>query len=301
MNLRAIPDPILTPIVREQRVELKPLASIPIPPSTPPPAVPADKKAVESQPEPARQRKKQELPPLIDAAPLGQIEGQDVPLPFKPVDPLTALGAPNPTLAFLMLRQLRDMNGPMPDTSGGALAVMEKLEVALKNGEDVTVLANEINNFILGEEEHSELINRLSSSLDRQRLIEIFKSRAKWEDFCHACIRRGDLSIIEGMAVMSQFNSELKTIFARIDQKGRSGEPVQSRESLELVERINRPTIAAEKEIQRKFSNVPPQEREILRKVAFKLETALAARITKTTTETVEIVQQPVQNVANPA
>lgn len=191
-----------------------------------------------------------------------------------------------------MLRQLRDMQGPMPDTSGGALAVIDKLATGLRNGQDISALTSEISAYIMGDDACNELRLRLHDAHDWERSDEIDKSRAKWEDFCHSCMRRSDLSIIEGMALMSYFNDQQRDIFSRMERKRGRGDNTISRESHELVERVNRPTLLQNKELQRKFDEAPPQEREILRKIGFKLENALAARITKTTeTQTVEIIQ----------
>lgn len=229
--------------------------------------------------------------------PIGVIEGKAIPPPFRPVDPISAMMSANPALAMLMVRQLKDMSGEMPDTSVGALLVLEKLEEGLKTGKDVIELNAEINRYIAGEEEHDELFQRLHFSHDRERAVEILKSRSKWEDFCHACMRRSDLNVIDGMAVMGYFNTQLDGIFRRIERKQSKGEAPATRDSQDLVERVNRPTLQMNKELQRKFDEAPPYEREILRKIAFKLENvldnALAARITKTTeTQTVEIIQQ---------
>lgn len=243
--------------------------------------------------------KKQELPPLNEPDPMAVLEdGTKVPLPFKPVDPFTALASENPAIAFVMLRQLRDMKGPMPDTSSGALSVLERLETGLRKGEDVSGLSDEIAAYIMGDDEHNELFIRLHDAHDKHRSNEIDKSRAKLEDFWHGCMRRSDLSVVEGMALMSYFNDQQEKIIARIDKKrakADSGNGVAQRESHDLVERVNRPTLVQNKLLQRKFDEAPPQEREILRKIGFKLENALAAKITRTTTETVEIVNAPRQ------
>ena len=247
---------------------------------------PDDETATKPETTKAAETKKQQLPPLLELD-----DGTVIPRPFKPVDPLTALASPNPAMALVMLRQLRDMNGPMPDSSGD-VAVIDRLETGLKSGEDITGLNDEISFHILGDDEHNELLLRLIDSVDRGRATEILKSRSKWEDFCHGCMRRGDISIIEGMALMSYWNNQLIAIVGRLDKKRARGEINVGRESQDLVQRVNRPTIIQHKELQQKFDQASPQEREILRKLGFKLEKALAARITTTTeTQTVEIVQ----------
>lgn len=322
MKQKAIPAPVLGPYERKHRPDLKPLVAVSLPrpptqqterppqapplvkPTTPPtPPIQNSQTAAPAQPPvdptkmPVKGKKQQELPPLPDPEPLAVLEdGTEIPLPFKPVDPFTALASSNPTIAFVMLRQLRDMKGPMPDTSAGALEVLDKLETGLRKGEDVSVLSDEIAAYIMGDDEHNELFIRLHDAHDKHRSNEIDKSRAKMEDFWHGCMRRSDLSVIEGMALMSYFNDQQKDILTRIEKKrvrSDSGNGVAQRESHDLVERVNRPTIVQNKILQRKFDEAPPQEREILRKLGFKLEHALKARITKTTTETqtVEIIQ----------
>ncbi len=317
MKLRLIPDPVLTPYCRK-KPEPKPLVKVTLPrpqvtPQPPPVRKPSgnepetksatklsnpskqkenlEKSGNEPQPETAPKPKQQiRLPPVVV-----QEDGTVIPQPFKAVDPLTALASPNPALAFVMLRQLRDMQGPMPDTSGGALEVIEKLETDLKAGKDVTALTGEISSYIMGDDANIELYMRLHDAHDLERSREFDKSIAKWEDFCNGCMRRSDLSIVEGMAVISYIHSQQQAIFSRIDRKRAKGESAISRDSEELVDRVNRPTLIQSKQLQQKFDEASPQEREMLRKLGFKLENALAARITTTTeTQTVEIVQSHV-------
>lgn len=171
--------------------------------------------------------------------------------------------------------------------------MIDKIEYGIKNGQDVTSLTNQIAVHIMSGDEHNELLVRLHDSVDRERANEILKSRAKMEDFWHSCMRRSDLNIIEGMALTGYFNGELQKIFSRMERKQSKGETSSGRDPMDLVSKINVPTQIQQKELQRKFDLATPQEREILRKLGFKVERALAARITKTTTETVEIIQEP--------
>lgn len=308
MRVKAIPAPVLGPYERKHRADLKPLVavSLPRPPTqvTPPVQAPANptppKQEKETEVEvilPGKGRtKKQEAPPLPmpEAPPLAVLEdGTKIPLPFKPVDPFTALASSNPTIAFVMLRQLKDMQGPMPDLTTGAVTVADKLEKGLRKGEDVSGLADEIAAFIMGDDEHNELFLRLHDAKQRERSNEIDISRSKQEEFWHGMMRRSDLTVVEGMALLSYFNDQQKDIISGIEKKRARADSGNSggRESQDLVERVNRPTLVQNKLLQRKFDEAPPQEREILRKIGFKLESALAARITRTTTETVEIVQ----------
>jgi len=307
MALRAIPEPKIGPFPRKKKADLKPLVQVPS--SSLPtkvkelvgkpggnetetkPGRTAEKtaKAEEINVPPRNEARKRQHLPLPDEA--EKIDG--IPPVFQPVDVLTALSSANPAVATVMLRQLHDMEGPMPDTSSGAVAMIDKIEQGIKNGEDVTSLANQIAVHIMSGDEHNELLMRLHDSVDRERANEILKSRSKMEDFWHGCMRRSDLNIIEGMALTGYFNSQLERIFGRIERKQAKGEPSSGRDPLDLVSKINVPTQLQQKELQRKFDLATPQEREILRKLGFKMERALAARITKTTTETVEIVQAP--------
>jgi len=310
MKFRPIPDPVLTPY-RRKKPEPKSLVQIVLPRPQPVPQPPSTQKPAGNEPE-TKSNPKPDNPPKQrenlkkagnEAAPKGKQQvrmppvvvledGTVVPQPFRAVDPLTALASPDPALAFVMLRQLRDMQGPMPDTSGGALEVIEKLETDLKAGKDVTALTDEISSYIMGDDANIELYMRLHDAHDLERSREFDKSIAKWEDFCNGCMRRSDLTVVEGMAVISYIHDQQRSIFSRIDRKRSKGDAAISRDSHELVERINRPTLIQNKQLQQKFDEASPQEREMLRKLGFKLENALAARITTTTeTQTVEIVQ----------
>jgi hypothetical protein len=268
-------------------------------PAQPPPAEPDPKV------KPAQKRKKAQAaapaepppppppPPKAPEEPLEIVENGShvpIPLPFQPVSPLEILASTNTHVLGVMLRQLRDMKAPQPDTSNGALSVMRELSDGSKHGKDVTPQMNAVAVHLTGRGDRRELIAELEDVLDDERKIEIFVSRAKFEDFLHSCQRRSDVSIIEGIAIQQYFNGELDKIFNRRTKRS-SGDLVTGREPHELVAKANLPTQLHRKELQHKFNEASPQEREILRKLGFKVQSMVAARISRTTTETVELVE----------
>jgi hypothetical protein len=191
-----------------------------------------------------------------------------------------------------MLRQIKDMEGPQPNTAGGALSVMTRLQQAITHGQDITPLNPEITVHVTGQNERNELLFSLLDAHDMERLVELLNNRAKFEDFISGCSRRSDLTVNEAMSMAAYTRGELESIFAKLRPKsGARGET--TREPSELVTRANLPTQLQRRELQGKFEEASPQEREILRKLGFKLENLIAAKITKTTTtETVEVVQK---------
>lgn len=282
---RAIPEPVLTPFPRSKRPDLKPIAkaapqSPQKPPEEKPPAKPAEPEKTKVQ--------------AIEPPPLEMLQnGTNIPLPFKPITPEEALMTANPDLYALMLRQLRDMKGPMPDsTTTGPLSVISKLQHGLTHGEDISTLDSEIAVHVTGQAERSELMSALLIALEEQRLTDIVYSRAKFEDFLHGCLRRSDVKINEGMAATAYFNGELAKIYAQRSKRMTTGEgATASRDPREMVQAVNVPVQLQRKELEHRFSEASPQEREILRKLGFKIQQNLkAARITRTTTETVEVV-----------
>jgi hypothetical protein len=212
-----------------------------------------------------------------------------VPLPFQPISPLELLASSNPHVLTVMLRQLADMKGAQPDTSNGALRVMSNLSEGFRTGQDVTPHMADVTVHLTGREDRRELMSALTDVLDDERMLEMFKSRAKFEDFLHSCQRRSDVTVTEGMAIQAYFNSELDKLFGRRGKRG--AVDAVSREPHELVSKSNLPTQLHRKELQHKFADAAPQEREILRKLGYKVQ-QMVAKVTRTTTETVELVQQ---------
>jgi hypothetical protein len=294
MKLRPIPNPVMGPYPRNKaEPALKPLEKPDLKALRKPKTT---KKAspVQAAPAPQQEPKPAALTPIDKAVPVTVVGPDGAPIPqiFKPVDAMEAMSSPNAVMAMVMLRQLRDMQGPMPDTSTGALALIHKLEAAVKSGGDVASLKEEIERFLVGDDSHNEIFLRLSSQHDRERADQMKMSLAKWEDFCHACMRRSDLNVVEGMVFATYMHSELTKIYAAIEKRIARGDSPMSREPATLIEGLNRPTVVQKKEIQQKFTEASPQEREILRKLGFRLEAAIAAKITKIKeTQTVEIVQ----------
>ncbi len=281
VNLGGLPEPVLTPFPRNKRPAPKPVAKA---------------QEVEVVPEPdAKKQERQAKPP--EERPVNPItvivqNGTEIPLPFRPVSLLDAMRCQNPAVALAMVRQLREQN-PMPNTGSGALAVMDKLEEVLIRGEDVSVLGDQIAVFLTGQSERRELFDGLENALDEQRRVEILKTRAITEDFLHGAQRSGNVDVIQAIATQGYFNNELDKIYAKRSKRAAAGELVISKDTHELVQAVNVPTQEQRKQLLRKFDEASPSEREIIRKLGFKIQQGItAARITTTTTETVELVQQ---------
>lgn len=284
--------PAANPLALRPKVQFKPHAPAKVKP------------AQKAPPEPAAQVKpaQPETPPAAPAQPVEVVDNGShvpelvengshvpIPLPFQPVSPLEIMASTNTHVLGVMLRQLRDMKAPQPDTSNGALSVMVELSDGFKHGKDVTKQMDAVAVHLTGRGDRRELMSELEDVLDDERKTEIFVSRAKFEDFLHSCQRRSDVTIVEGIAIQQYFNGELDKIFSR-RSKRTSGDLVTGREPHELVAKANLPTQLHRKELQHKFNEASPQEREILRKLGFKVQTMVAARISRTTTETVELV-----------
>jgi hypothetical protein len=272
----------------------KPIVQVPPPP-------PAELKTAEEAKKVAR-KPALELRRFIDAQlmPGGQ---SAIPLPYKPVDYFAALASLNPTLCFVALRQLKDMSGPMPNTASGALQTMTKLQETFSKGGDVTALSPDVAVHITGQADRMELVASMLDALDLERLVVLLNNRAKFEDFISACARRSDLTIAEAMAIANYTRNELESITRKLRQK-RSEAPA-SRDHIELLHRANLPTQMQRKGLQERFSEVSPQEREILRKLGFKIETRIAAMdveaqsaIASTTTSSSSAQAPPVQTPA---
>ena len=321
-QVRPIPEPIIGPFPRKHRTTLTPLAKpapatpeksvkketikqaetlASPPPQPPPPATPPTPPTppLSPPPQPEKVKERQQRQPRPKDEPIEVVNGK-VPPPYKAIDPLIAMASVNAPALMVMIRQLRDMKGPMPDTRTGALEIMDQLQQRWKKGADITDLQDQIALHVTGQQERNELMNMLNDSHDWERATEIFKSRAKFEDFCHACLRRSDVNIAEGMALNAFMNGQLAEIMSRIRPKLTRSEGASTREPAELIQRANLPSQIQQKQLQRKFDEATPSDREILRKLGFKIETMLAARITKTTTETVEIVNKDVNKDGTP-
>lgn len=282
MKLREIPRPVVKPF-RHREPVLKRIDSPPpekTEPATPEPSVVAAVQPNEERQTPPPRQKKQAL----------EVPPEALPQPYKPVDVEQALMSANPTVAMVMLRQLRDMQGEMPNSRQGPLAAMEKLQRAVNEGTDITALSQEISLYITGQAETRELMSALSDKLDDNRLTDIYVSRSKFEDFLHACGRRSDLSITESIAVQAYFDNQVEKIFARRAKRANSIEG--GREPAELLERANVPSQLQRNALVQKFNEATPQEREILRKLGFKIDQSIIAARVTTTTQTVEVVQK---------
>jgi hypothetical protein len=302
IRLRPLDAPVMTAPWRKPAAKPNPLPpAAPQPPAQPafpvahsnqkkakaPPSAAPAPKAVEAPPPPPQKK-----PQMVEVEIIDNGSHVSIPLPYQPVSPLEVLASSNPQVVAVMVRQLRDMTGIQPNTSDGVLVTMDKLADGFKHGHDVSGQMEAVAIHLTGRGDRRELQAELADVLDDERVIEIFKSRSKFEDFLHSCLRRSDITVVEGIAIQAYFNNELDKIFSRRSKRS-TGDLVSGREPHELVTKSNLPAQLHRRELQSKFNEASPQEREILRKLGFKIQSLVAAKLTRTTTETVELVSAP--------
>lgn len=146
------------------------------------------------------------------------------------------------------------------------LKVLDTVVSGIKNGTDISANQEEISKLILNQESRAELIDNILLTHDYDRLVKYVRARKVLEDFLLLSCQRGDLSATEALAFMKIVMSESETLQNRIKAGATSVKDI-----LGLVNKADFALQVKETELSKKFEKTSPQGREIIRRLAHRL------------------------------
>lgn len=185
-------------------------------------------------------------------------------------DVVESLRSASEIFCDVVLRQIRDDsttdNGPPPEQGSPVLDVLESLVNGITHGSDLATLRGPIEQLIFNQEARAKLIDNILLTHDYGRLPGFLRARASLEEFLIRCCTRGDLSPSEGLVFYKLVQGETGQILSRIKSGASSAKEIDN-----LVEKADFMVRVSEQELERKFSDTTPQNREIIRRMAYKL------------------------------
>lgn len=174
----------------------------------------------------------------------------------------------------VMVRQLEEDSERVQQTfeanrNDSVLGILDAVVAGIKNGTEISSKQEAIAKIILNQEERASLIDQILLTHDYERLANYVKARKVIEDFLLLCAQRGDLSATEALAFMKIIQTETAGLSARI----RSG-ATKVNDIVQLVEKVDYKLHQHGEDLGKKFSKTSPQSREIIRRLAHKLNKA---------------------------
>lgn len=219
-----------------------------------------------------------------------EIPDQNLPSPAAAVrataashfDLETALTGAARIMRDVMMRQLNDNPEAAQETfrrsteGDPVLDVLENVVKGIKHGTDISSHEEQIEKLVLNQEQRAELIDNILLTHDYDRLVKYIKARKVLEDFMLLCAERGDLSVTEALAFMKIVHDESETLQGRVKAGATSIKDVVS-----MLHKVDYAIQANEKGLQKKFDKTTPQGREIIRRLAHKLQKATHGKVKK--------------------
>ena len=170
----------------------------------------------------------------------------------------------------VMVRQLEEnaTAGISPTApTDPALVVLETVINGIKNGTDISGQQENIQKLVLNQEQRSELVDNLLLTHDFSRLVRFAKAREFLEIFMLGLCERGDLSAAEALAFMKIVNDESAVLQKRVRIGATSIKDVE-----QMLSKIDYAFQANEKTASKKYASLSPQAREVIRKLAHKID-----------------------------
>ncbi len=150
-----------------------------------------------------------------------------------------------------------------------ALLALENLTSAINKGEDLGERAKEIERLVMGQAERAEVVDSLLSTHDYTRLVAFMKAQAKVEGELLETLQNGGLTPADQIALLEYIRSETK----HLEHKVR-GQTTTIRDVAQLLSKLDSAAAGRSELVIKQLANTTPQGREIIRRLATKLQAA---------------------------
>jgi len=196
-------------------------------------------------------------------------------LPFRPdvssdLNIEACLDRASRLMRDVVIRQLQSMvegeitSETPPD--GQILDTIGSVVQSIVSGTSLDAHNETITKLVINQENRANLLNNLILTHDYERLVGYLKARHLLEKHMLACLERNDLTPSEALAFMKIVQTETAEIQGHIASGASSINDIGA-----LLNKVDYATQTGEKELAKKFKNSTPHDREIVRKLIYKL------------------------------
>ena len=154
------------------------------------------------------------------------------------------------------------------DISDPALEALDQLVDAINNnsGKLSEKQIKKMAPLIYEQEKRAEIVDQLVLTHEYTRLSKFLKTRAVLEAVLIQAAQTGSLTPAESIAVLGMLTSEIKSMSARVKSGSAS-----MKDLMTLLEKVDYTIKEREEGQSQQFSGTTPQEREITRRLAYKV------------------------------
>jgi len=217
-----------------------------------------------------------------------RIHPPTLPLPVEPlrrIDPPSALPAvrETPPSALPAVRETPPSDAPLevitplpPAPDDAVLDTLDEVIDSLKTGREISGLRERIAQLVTNQESRAELVSNMAMTHDFDRLSRYMRARASLEDILLTAAIDRSLSPTQALAFLKITQEQSEIILNRV----RAGAN-NIQDLLSLLNKADYALQLQDEELAKKFSNTSPQGREIIRRLAHRLNKVAASDMTQ--------------------
>lgn len=153
------------------------------------------------------------------------------------------------------------------------LSVLQEVVQSFQDGTSLVHLKDRIDKLIINQEQRAELISQLLLSHEYSRLVKYLMVRNHLEDELVGASLRDDLSVGEKMIMLKMADDVVNSLSSKIQAGSTSMHDVMS-----IISKVDYTLQVNEGSLKQKFKRTTPQGREIVRKLAYRLQSAVSKR-----------------------
>lgn len=170
-----------------------------------------------------------------------------------------------------------DVLAPLPPAPADqVLDTLDEVIGALKTGREISGLRERIAQLVTNQESRAELISNMAMTHDFDRLAKHMRARASLEDILLTAATDRTLTPTQALAFLKLTQEQCDTILSRV----RAG-ATNIQDLITLLNKADYALQLQDSKLSSKFSNTTPQGREIIRRLAHRLNKVAAAEATR--------------------
>jgi hypothetical protein len=202
------------------------------------------------------------------------------PTPPPPVEPPRRFDPPSTLPA---IREEPPADAPLevitplpPAPEDAVLDTLDEVIDSLKTGREISGLRERIAQLVTNQESRAELVSNMAMTHDFDRLSRYMRARASLEDILLTAAVDRSLTPTQALAFLKITQEQSEIILNRV----RAG-ATNIQDLLSLLNKADYALQVQDAELAKKFSNTSPQGREIIRRLAHRLNKVAAADMTQ--------------------
>jgi len=174
-------------------------------------------------------------------------------------------------VASLMRRAAHEQAAQAVNVTDPTLEVLHELVDGFQHGTSLSHLRDHVNQLVTNQEQRADLVSRLVTTHDYARLVKFMSAREHIENKLIAAAMSDDLHEETALLLLGIISSETKSIINQIHAGATDIHDITA-----MLAKIDYTLQTDSRALSAKFKSTTPQGREVARRLALRLQSAVA-------------------------